>query len=164
MLTKLNKELLLPLNTDEQAFNNADDTNKGGNLEDILNRFSWDFGKLPIKNGSKPRKITLTLKNIGGVQADWSFKMPNDSEIQMEAWADPGIPSQEQAFEKDILEKKIFKIEPKKGSLAPGEQMDLSVMYYPKEVKKHYLNTIFQIANGKPIAIRFMGETLHRRA
>ena len=41
------------------------------------------------------------------------------------------------------MEKRIFKIEPKRGSLAPGEQMDLSVMYYPREVKKHYLNTIF---------------------
>ena len=142
MLTKMNKELLLPLNESEVAYNNSDDTDKSGNLDENLSKFSWDFGKLPIKNGSKPRKITLTLKNIGGVQADWCFKMPNDSEIQTEAWADPGEPSEEQAFEKDILEKKIFKIEPKRGSLAPGEQMDLSVMYYPKEVKKHYLNTI----------------------
>ena len=82
----------------------------------------------------------------------------------MEAWADPGEPSEEQAFEKDILEKKIFKIEPKRGSLAPGEQMDVSVMYFPKEVKSHYLNTIFQISNGNPLAIRFEGQTLHRRA
>ena len=157
MLTKMNKELLLPLNQSEVAYNNSDDTDKSGNLDENLSKFSWDFGKLPIKNGSKPRKITLTLKNIGGVQADWCFKMPNDSEIQTEAWADPGEPSEEQAFEKDILEKKIFKIEPKRGSLAPGEQMDLSVMYYPKEVKKHYLNTILQIANGKPLAIKFEG-------
>ena len=47
--------------------------------------------------------------------------MPNDSEIEMETWADPGEPSTEQAFEKDILEKKIFTIEPRRGSLAPGE-------------------------------------------
>lgn len=40
--------------------------------------FTWDFGKVPIKHGPKPRKITLTLKNIGGVRADWCFKMPND--------------------------------------------------------------------------------------
>ena len=83
--------------------------------------FSWDFGKVPIKHGSKPRKITLTLKNIGGVSSEWCFKMPNDSEIEMETWADPGEPSTEQAFEKDILEKKIFTIEPRKGTLAPGE-------------------------------------------
>ena len=80
-LTKMNKQLLLPLTDEETAYNNSDDTKKGANLEDSLCQFSWDFGKVPIKNGSKPRRITLTLKNIGGVQADWCFKMPNDSEI-----------------------------------------------------------------------------------
>lgn len=55
--------------------------------------FTWDFGKVPIKYGSKPRKITLTLQNIGGVRAYWIFKMPNDSEIELEPWADPGEPS-----------------------------------------------------------------------
>ena len=69
--------------------------------------------------------------------------MPNDSQIEMEPWADPGEPSEEQAFEKHILENKIFTIEPKKGSLAPGEQMDLSVLYYPKYVSKHHLNIFF---------------------
>ena len=81
-LTKMNKDLLLPLNENEVAYNNSDQTN--GAAEDMINdlsHFSWDFGKLPIKNGSKPRRITLSLKNVGGVQADWNFKMPNDSEI-----------------------------------------------------------------------------------
>lgn len=81
--------------------------------------------------------------------------MPNDSAIEMEAWADPGEPSEEQAFEKHILEQNIFTIEPRRGSLAPGEQMDVSVLYYPKEVKKHHLNIFFQILNGKPLAIQF---------
>lgn len=164
-LTKMNKDLLLPLSTAELAFNNSDQTSGSNDaLLDDLSKFSWDFGKVPIKNGSKPRKITLSLKNVGGVQADWHFKMPNDSEIQMESWADPGTPSEEQAFEKEILDRKIFEIEPRRGSLAPGEQMDLNVLYYPKEVRKHHLNIFFQIMNGKPLAIRFEGETLHRRA
>ena len=121
-LTKMNKELLLPLSQAEIQFNNSDQvTSSNDSIQKGLNMFSWDFGKVPIKNGSKPRKITLTLKNIGGVSSDWAFKMPNDSEIEMETWADPGEPSTEQAFEKDILEKKIFTIEPRRGTLAPGE-------------------------------------------
>ncbi len=63
----------------------------------------------------------LTLKNMGGVPAEWRFKMPNDSEIKMEKWADPGKPTEEQSFESHILSKKIFVIEPKSGSLQPGE-------------------------------------------
>ena len=110
-LTKMNKLLLLPLTDAEIAYNNSDQM--AGGQEDLLqhlSQFSWDFGKMPIKNGTKPRKVTLSLKNLGGVQADWNFKMPNDSEIQLESWADPGTPSSEQAFEKEILDKKIFEI------------------------------------------------------
>ena len=129
-----------------------------------MKKFTWDFGKLPIKNGTKPRRITLTLENVGGVRSDWCFKMPNDSENETEPWADPGEPSREQAFEKHILEKNIFTIEPRRGTLEPGEQMDLSVLYYPIEVRKHHLNIFFQISNGKPLAIRFEGETLRSRA
>lgn len=42
--------------------------------------------------------------------------------------------------------------------------MDVTVCYYPKEIKKHHLNIQFQIINGKPLSITFKGETLHRRA
>lgn len=122
-------------------------------LQKNLKSFTWDFGKIPIKYGSKPRKVTLSLKNIGGVNADWVFKMPNDNEIELEPWADPGEPSEEQAFERHILEKGIFHIEPRRGSLTPGQQMDVSVYYYPKEVKLHYLKVYFQILNGKPLII-----------
>jgi len=86
-----------------------------------LTTFDWDFGKIPIKFGSKPRKITLTLKNIGGVTAHWQFKLPNDSEIEMESWADPGEPTPEKAFEKHILDNKIFNVHPRNGQLSPGE-------------------------------------------
>ena len=161
----MNKELLFPLNSSEIAFNSADQaTSSNDDIQKLLKSFIWDFGKIPIKGGGKARKISITLKNVGGVQADWVFKMPNDSEIEMEPWADPGEPSEEQAFEKEILDKQIFTIEPRRGSLAPGEQMDLSVNYYPKEVRKHHLNIFFQILNGKPLSICFKGETLHRRA
>lgn len=43
-------------------------------MDDLIRNltvFNWDFGKIPSKYGSKPRKITLTLKNIGGVEANW---------------------------------------------------------------------------------------------
>ena len=105
----MNKELVQPLSNAEFFFNNSDKSNATNEeLMEGLKKFVWDFGKVPIKNGSKPRKIMLTLKNIGGVPAEWRFKMPNDSEILMEKWADPGEPSTEQAFETHILNKKIL--------------------------------------------------------
>ena len=81
-LTRMNKELLLPLNANEIMFNNSDKTTSSTeDLENNLKSFVWDFGKIPLKGGSKPRKIRVTLKNVGGVQADWGFKMPDDLEI-----------------------------------------------------------------------------------
>lgn len=145
-MTKMNKNLLNELNESEKVYNNSDQTNHS--LEELisnLTQFNWDFGKIPSKLGTKPRKITLTLKNIGGVPAHWQFKLPNDSEIEMEPWADPGEPSEEKAFENHILEKGIFNVQPRSGSLETGEQMELNVFYYPKEVSQHYLKTFLQI-------------------
>jgi hypothetical protein len=156
---------MTPLNEPEIEFNNSDKTNQSmHDLQKNLKIFNWDFGKVPIKNGPKPRRITLTLKNIGGVPANWQFKMPNDQEIELEPWADPGEPTEEQATEKHILDKKIFMIEPRKGALEPGQQMDISVFYFPVEVKNHQLKIFFAIQNGKPLILNFIGETLQRRA
>jgi hypothetical protein len=81
-MTSMNKELVNPLSTAEYNFNNSDKSNATNEeLMEGLKKFTWDFGKVPIRNGSKPRKIMLTLKNIGGVHAEWRFKMPNDSQI-----------------------------------------------------------------------------------
>lgn len=82
----------------------------------------------------------------------------------MEPWADPGEPTPEKAFEKHILDSKIFNVHPRQGHLMPGEQMELNVYYYPKEVERHYLKAFLQILNGKPLIINLEGETLLRRA
>ena len=113
-MTQMNRNLLEPLNDFEKQFNNQENSNLSqDDLVRNLTVFDWDFGKIPIKYGSKPRKITLTLKNIGGVDSEWCFKLPNDSEIEMEKWADPGEPSPEKAFEKHILDNKIFAVYPR---------------------------------------------------
>ena len=46
----------------------------------------------------------------------------------------------------------------------PGEQADLNVYYFPKEVDEHNLKIFLQIENGKPLILNFKGETLSRRA
>ena len=49
----------------------------------------------------------------------------------MEPWADTGEPTEEEAFEKAMLEKKIFEIRPKMGSLKAGELSDIQIIYNP---------------------------------
>jgi hypothetical protein len=71
-LTNMNKELIKPLNESEQVFNNSEKSNQSiHDLQKNLKSFTWDFGKIPIKYGTKPRKVVLSLKNIGGVSAEW---------------------------------------------------------------------------------------------
>jgi hypothetical protein len=90
-LTAMNKELLKPLNKTEFTYNNSDKANMSAEeMTNSLTRFNWDFGKIATKRGSNPRRITITLKNIGGVPAHWCFKFPNDSDIELEPWVDIG--------------------------------------------------------------------------
>ena len=42
---------------------------------------------------------------MGGTELDWVFKLPSDHQIDLEPWADPGEPTEEDAFEKAILDK-----------------------------------------------------------
>lgn len=165
-LTALNKELLTVLSKEEVEYSNSEKkTNQSvQDLQKNLKVFSWDFGKVPIKYSHKPKKVTLTIRNVGGVKAEWAFKLPNDSEIELEPWADPGEPTPEQAFEQHILDSNIFMIEPKTGSLAPGQQTDVNVYYVSREVNFHHLKVFLQISHGKPLILHFKGETLSRRA
>ena len=76
---------------------------------------------------------------------------------------DPGEPSTEQAFENEMLQKVFFEVHPKQGTLKPNEQIDVEAFYFPKEVGEHYLNICFQVVNGKPLILKFAGQTLHPR-
>ena len=105
----MNKELLKPLTNSEFTYNNSDKSNQSTEeLTANLKKFSWDFGKIPTKKGKDARRITVTVKNIGGVEATWRFKFPNDSEIEMEPWVDAGTPTVDQAFEQQVLSQNIF--------------------------------------------------------
>ena len=51
--------------------------------------YNWNFGYLPNRANVKPRKIVITMQNVGGTDLNWNFKLPSDSQIEVE-WADPG--------------------------------------------------------------------------
>jgi len=161
----LNKELLSPLNEQELEFNNAEKTSTSmAKIQKSLKKFEWNFGKIPQNLKSlTPRRVIITLKNVGGVNSQFAFHMPNESEIELEPWMDPGEPTPEQAFENEMLQKELFEVHPKQGTLKPNEQMDIEALYYPKEVGEHYLNIFFQVLNGKPLILKFAGRTLHPR-
>lgn len=90
---------------------------------------------------------------MGGTELDWNFKLPSDSQIEVEPWADPGEPSYEEAIEKIIIDRKIFEIKPRQGHLEPGALADIELIYSPtnitddetpnkNESEKHFLQVI----------------------
>lgn len=80
----LNDELLSPLSPQELEFNNADKTSKSvAKLQKDLKRFEWNFGKIAPNPKIIPRRVIITLKNVGGVTSQFLFKMPNESEVKI---------------------------------------------------------------------------------
>ena len=103
------------------------------------------------------------MKNVGR-ETERIFKLPNDSEAELEPREDTGEPTLEQAFEQHIIDNSIFMIEPRTGSLKLWEQKDVNVYYVSEEVEFHHLKVILYISHGKPIIQHFKGETLSRMA
>ena len=114
-IASINKQLSNDLNEDEKKFLNIEKLNyfEASELMKRLKAYNWNFGYLPNRANVKPRKIVITMQNVGGTDLNWNFKLPSDSQIEVEAWADPGEPTEDEAFEKAILERKIFEIQPK---------------------------------------------------
>jgi hypothetical protein len=81
----LNAELESPLNPQELEFNNADKTSISvAKLQKDLKRFEWNFGKIPQNQKVLiPRRVIITLKNVGGVKSKFVFKMPNESDVNI---------------------------------------------------------------------------------
>lgn len=77
---------------------------------------------------------------------------------------DPGEPSPEEAFEAQMLQKGLFEVQPKHGTLDPQQQIDIEAVYCPseKDTGEHHLNIFFQVLNGKPLILRFAGQTLKK--
>ena len=80
--TALNAELRSHLSAQELEFNNADKTSKSvAKLQKDLKLFEWNFGKM--LQSTKPRRVIITLKNVGGVNSQFLFRMPNESEVHL---------------------------------------------------------------------------------
>ena len=150
-----------PLTNVEIKFNNAEIAQNL--VQENLSHFDWDFGKLNFSRNTEPKRMRLTLQNIGGVKASFKFVFPDDNKLEKEAWADTGDPEPAVALEEHILEQKIFEIRPKEFSLEIGEKIDVELKYNCVEIGQHNLNIFFQIIHGKPIVITLKGETLPQK-
>ena len=130
------------------------------NTENSEMDITFDFGATCV--GIKPTVLNLTLSNSGVVSVDWVFHFPNDLEVEIEHWADPGDYTEEQLHHNLILDNNIFCITPKSGSLNPGESTNILMSYSHEFAGLHTLPVVFKLRNGssrsgKEIMINFTG-------
>ena len=121
---------------------------------------NFDFGATSV--GSDPMLLKLSLKNSGVVPVDWSFNYPNDTEVEIERWADPGDITEEQITRNFILDNHIFEISPKSGKLSPDQTVTILLSYSHEFAGPHRLPVLFKLRNGvsksgKEILINFIG-------
>ncbi|KAJ3221474.1 hypothetical protein HK099_003484 [Clydaea vesicula] len=115
----------------------------------------FDFGAKPIG------VVLLKLKNNGVVAVDWSFQFPNDLEIEIEQWADPGDYTEEQLHYDLILENAIFKINPKMGVLAPNDLVTITVTYSHEFNGTHKIPVLFRLRSGNTSTVSQKDEQIN---
>ena len=82
-LDKINKDLVEKAagKNDNKDF---EDLASSIDRNDVIdkNYYEWNFGYLQNKPIIEPRKIVLTIQNVGGTDLDWKFKFPNDNQVE----------------------------------------------------------------------------------
>lgn len=82
-VNKINHELLSELSESEKKYNEIETLTmeEAASLQKELCEFDWKFGYLSNKKPIRPRKVVITIQNIGGTPLDWRFKQPSDNQV-----------------------------------------------------------------------------------
>lgn len=82
-INTINNELLENLSEDERKYNKIEQLTfeEAQQLQKKLQCFPWTFGYLSNKQPIKPRKVVITIQNIGGTDLKWKFQFPSDDYV-----------------------------------------------------------------------------------
>jgi hypothetical protein len=111
--------------------------------------------------------------NPGVIALEFAFKFPKDDEDEPELWVDRDLLSADELTQDLILENKLFVVEPRSASLAPGESVLVTMKYVHKFATARFvLPVVLQVKNGLPcvhsccdcsgkqVVLRLIGKTL----
>jgi hypothetical protein len=152
-ITPLNFELATPLTADEIAFNLLSNV-------DTSHLPKFDIMFMPAPVGSMTQEVLLGLRNPGKLAVDFNIKYPNESDVELEQWADEGEPTPEALRLNKVIDHKIFEMSPRKGRLEAFESMLLRIRYHYKMTGDHDLPVLLQVAKGKQLTLVLRGKTL----
>ena len=135
-----------------------------GSSEDVARGWDvFDVHFTPSPVNSRPQEVCLLLENAGKLQVNFNVKFPNDSDVEVEPWADPGEPTPDELMRANILDSRLFEVQPRSGSLGAGEALTLKVSYKYTMLEYdgvHVLPVELALENGKHVILRLKGRTL----
>lgn len=118
----------------------------------------FNFGAAPL--GGEPCELHLNLKNTGSVPAEWAFLYPSDLQLELEYWAETGEYDEDELHQMQVMDNKLFSIEPRRGKLLPGESHTVSLTYSHLFIGTNRLPVLFKVMRGREILVNFIGVTV----
>lgn len=154
---EINHEMNSPLTDEEVHFNTISSPDLN-----TLKRYQFRF--TPDVIGSPRQVIYLQLRNSGFLTTAWKMSLPNEKELDLEHWCDEDELTEERLTFISILEElKCFEMEPREGTLAPGEGVVITLSYSHSSLKYngyHRLPVHIKLSQGKQFWIDMIGITL----
>ena len=125
---------------------------------------SYQFEFSPATLGSPKQTIYLQLRNNGYLPTELRIHLPNEKQLDLEAWCDEEEPSAEQNRLICIIEElKLFSLEPRHATLLPGACCTLTLTYQHSSLKymgEHNLPLRVFLSQGKQFIIDLVGRTI----
>ncbi|KAJ7389222.1 hypothetical protein OS493_032690 [Desmophyllum pertusum] len=118
----------------------------------------FNFGAAPL--GGDPCVVHLNLQNTGSVPAEWAFLYPSDLQLELEYWTETGEYDEDELHEMQVMDNRLFNIEPRKGKLLPGECHTVTLTYSHLFTGTNRLPILFKVMRGREILLNFIGVTV----
>lgn len=146
----------------ESNLNRAEGLVGGGGYTGIIDALEvFDMHFPPMVRKSPAIMVTFKLENQGHLPVDWSMTYPTEKQVEVELWAEAEEPGPRELRWMDIVTKKLFAVEPRKGSLKPGEMQILTIVFQYTHIDEPWeLPIILQAKKGRRIVLNLVGHTL----
>ena len=157
-LRDLNYTLSSPLTEKELEFNRA---TRGMNPADYLQTIPLEFTPAPV--GSPPQLIAFSMRNNNRLPASVDIRWEHDPDVDIEPWAATTEPTETEVRLRQLVDRRIFGVMPRKVTLEPGESKTIYFFYsYISTVSKgvHELPLIIRVFKGKQVRLLLRGRTL----
>jgi hypothetical protein len=154
----LNRFLATRLTSVEDKYNRATQMTRDPTT---LASFPFEFSPAPL--GSPPMVVLLHFSNNGKLATSLDFQFPNERDMDVEPWAEVDEPTRDELNDNELLERRIFDVQPRSLKLLPGQSATVRMHYaYSTMISggRQEVIIMLRIKNGKPVRLLLRGCTL----